>query len=247
LVQEHSLTSALKVELERLIFQGKIKAGERVNESTLAAHFRTSRGPLREALQALGEQGLISFARNRGAYVRQLPLEEAEELYDLRAALDDEVGRKLAGKLSEEQNRALEQVVEEMEANVKANDIASYYPNNLKFHNLLACTPATDVSPTSTGGSSGSSTSSAAGFMRAGPRSNAEHAFMLRAIQTGDAEGAAQAMRGHIEAARLRMRKAVKAAGASVERLRPRLAVVKGPEPQILAPVISRYAVTANC
>src|SRR5258708_25298787 len=119
LVQEHSLTSALKVELERLIFQGKIKAGERVNESTLAAHFRTSRGPLREALQALGEQGLISFARNRGAYVRQLPLEEAEELYDLRATLDDEVGRKLAGKLSEAQNRALEQVVEEMEANVK--------------------------------------------------------------------------------------------------------------------------------
>jgi hypothetical protein len=33
LVQEHSLTSALKLELERLIFQGKIKAGELVNES----------------------------------------------------------------------------------------------------------------------------------------------------------------------------------------------------------------------
>ena len=49
LVQEHSLTSALKLEIERLIFQGKIKAGERINESTLAAHFQTSRGPLREA------------------------------------------------------------------------------------------------------------------------------------------------------------------------------------------------------
>src|SRR5438046_7672908 len=133
LVQEHSLTSALKLEIMRLIFQGKIKAGERVNESMLAAHFRTSRGPLREALQALGEQGLISFERNRGAYVRQLPLDEAEELYDLRAALDDEVGRKLAGRLSEEQNRALEKLVEKMEANAKANDIARSYPNNPKF------------------------------------------------------------------------------------------------------------------
>jgi DNA-binding GntR family transcriptional regulator len=103
----------------------------------LAAHFRTSRGPLREALQALGEQGLISFTRNRGAFVRQLDLEEAEELYDLRAALDDEVGRKLAGKLSEQQSRELQQLLEEMEANVKANDIARYYPNNLKFHDLL--------------------------------------------------------------------------------------------------------------
>jgi DNA-binding GntR family transcriptional regulator len=216
LVQEHSLTSALKVELERLIFQGKIKAGERVNESTLAAHFRTSRGPLREALQALGEQGLISFARNRGAYVRQLPLEEAEELYDLRAALDDEVGRKLAGKLSEAQNRALEQVVEEMEANVKANDIASYYPNNLKFHNLLVVYAGNKrladvyrriIRELHLFRLQGLYASGAA-------MSNAEHAFILRAIQTGDAEGAAQAMRGHIEAARLRMRKALKAAGS---------------------------------
>ncbi|HSC99101.1 MAG TPA: GntR family transcriptional regulator, partial [Casimicrobiaceae bacterium] len=52
LVQEHSLTSALKLELERMIFDGSIRAGERLNESTLAARFGTSRGPLREALQA---------------------------------------------------------------------------------------------------------------------------------------------------------------------------------------------------
>ena len=89
LVQEHSLTSALKVELERMIFDGSIAAGERLNESILAARFGTSRGPLREALQALGEQGLVSFTRNRGAFVRQLTIDEAQELYDLRAALDD--------------------------------------------------------------------------------------------------------------------------------------------------------------
>jgi len=214
LVREHSLTSALKLELERLIFQGAIKVGERVNESTLAAHFRTSRGPLREALQALGEQGLISFSRNRGAFVRRLGLDEAEELYDLRAALDDEVGRKLAGKLSESQARTLEQLVEEMEANVKANDIARYYPNNLKFHDLLVVYAGNQrladvyrriirelhlfrLQGLYAGGAA---------------MSNVEHAFILRAIQTGDAAGAGQAMRGHIDAARVRMRKAVKAA-----------------------------------
>src|ERR1700741_2003521 len=87
-LQEHSLTSLLQAELEKLIFEGTIKVGERVNESILAAQFKTSRGPLREALRALGEQGLIEFERNRGAFVRQVSLGEAEELYDLRAALD---------------------------------------------------------------------------------------------------------------------------------------------------------------
>jgi len=214
LVQEHSLTSALKLEIMRLIFQGKIKAGERVNESTLAAHFRTSRGPLREALQALGEQGLISFTRNRGASVRQLDLKEAEELYDLRAALDDEVGRKLAGKLSEQQNRALEQLLEKMEVNIKANDIARYYTNNLKFHDLLVVyTGNQRLADVYRRIIRELHLFRLQGLYAGGAAvSNAEHVSILRAIQTGDSEAAAQAMRGHIEGARLRMRKAVKAA-----------------------------------
>src|SRR5437667_11942513 len=84
LIQEHSLTSALKVELERMIFDGSVRVGERLNESILAARFGTSRGPLREALQALGEQGLVSFTRNRGAFVRQISVAEADERHDLR-------------------------------------------------------------------------------------------------------------------------------------------------------------------
>src|SRR2546429_9994822 len=91
LVQEHSLTSALKLELERMIFDGSLSAGERLNESILAARFGTSRGPLREALQALGEQGLVSFTRNRGALVRQLTIDEPQDLYDNHAVPDDEV------------------------------------------------------------------------------------------------------------------------------------------------------------
>ena len=213
LVQEHSLTSALKMELERLIFEGKIKVGERVNESDLAARFRTSRGPLREALQALGEQGLVSFARNRGAFVRALSLDEAEELYDLRAALDDEVGRKIVGRLTAEQNATLERLLSQMDVEAKANDIAAYYPNNLKFHDLLV---------TYAGNRRLASIYRRITrelhlfrlqglYVSGAAMSNAEHWLILRAIQIGDAEGAARAMRNHIEGARLRMRKAAAA------------------------------------
>jgi DNA-binding GntR family transcriptional regulator len=214
LVREHSLTSALKTELERLIFDGKIKVGERINESSLAAHFKTSRGPLREALQALGEQGLISFARNRGAFVRRMDLDEAEELYDLRAALDDEVGRKLAGALTDEQAASLEALLREMDANVKGNDVTSYYLNNLRFHDLLVRYAGNrrlaqiyrrvikELHLFRLGGL----------YAGGAAISNVEHTYILRAIQTGDADGAGQAMRSHVEAARIRMRKAAQAA-----------------------------------
>ena len=212
LIQEHSLTSALKVELERLIFDGKIAAGERLNESTLAAHFGTSRGPLREALRALGEQGLVSFMRNRGAFVRRLTVDEAQELYDLRAALDDEVGRKLAVTLRDDESDALEALLRTMDGEAKAGDIGRYYPNNLRFHDLLV---------------SYAGNRRLAEIYRRITRelhlfrlqglyaggavpSNVEHWNILKAIQSGSAERAADAMRAHIEAARARMVKASK-------------------------------------
>jgi phosphonate utilization transcriptional regulator len=215
LLQEHSLASLLEDELERLIFEGKLKVGERLNESWLAAHFKTSRGPLREALRALGEAGLVSFERNRGAFVREVSLDEAEELYDLRAALDDEVGRKVAGRINEEQTRALEELVAAMDKHIKTHDIKSYYQCNLRFHDLLL--------------KYAGNKQLAEVYKRlvkalhlfrlrglyaygAAEMSNAEHTLIVKAVKMGDAETAGHTMRSHIEAARLRMRKAVRAA-----------------------------------
>lgn len=217
-LQEHSLTSLLKTELERLIFQGKIKVGERVNESILAAHFKTSRGPLREALRALGEQGLIEFSRNRGAFVRQVSLEEADELYDLRAALDDEVGRKVAGRLDRQQLGELERVVKKMDTDIKAHDIKSYYEDNLRFHDLLLLYAGNrQLADVYRRVIKGLHLFRLRGlyFDGAAEMSNAEHALILKAVQIGDAEAAGHAMRGHIEAARLRMKRAVAAASSA--------------------------------
>lgn len=217
LVQGHSLTTALKRELERLIFDGKLRAGERINESSLAAHFKTSRGPLREALQALGEQGLISFARNRGAFVRQIPLAEAEELYDLRAALDDEVGRKLAGNLTEQQAQTLEDLLRKMDEYAAANDISSYYVDNLRFHDLLVQYAGNRrLADIYRRVIKELHLFRLQGLYAGGAKvSNVEHRYILQAIKTGDAEGAGQALRNHIEAARIRMRKALPKAARS--------------------------------
>jgi DNA-binding GntR family transcriptional regulator len=212
LVQEHSLTSALKVEIERMIFDGSIGAGERLNESILAARFGTSRGPLREALQALGEQGLVSFTRNRGAFVRQLTIKEAQELYDLRAALDDEVGRKLAGTLRDDENAALETLLRTMDKEAKAGDITRYYPNNLRFHDLLVTYAGNNrLAEISRRITRELHLFRLQGLYAGGAvSSNVEHWNILKAIQSGSAERAATAMRTHIEAARARMLKAVK-------------------------------------
>ena len=44
----------------------------------------------------LDESGLVRTEKNRGVFVRDLPVEEAMEIFDLRAAMDELVGRRLA-------------------------------------------------------------------------------------------------------------------------------------------------------
>lgn len=210
-LRAHSLTTALKEEIERLILDGELKAGERLNESVLAARYKTSRGPIREALQALKQQRLVTFEKNRGAFVREVSLQEAEELYDIRSALDEMVGRRLAERIDPADLARLTELTETMEAAAQAEDIARYYPANLAFHDLLLAATGNRrlmaiyrelINELHLLRRRGLST---AGALH---ESNHEHRDLLQAITAGDADAAALAMRRHIECARSRLRSA---------------------------------------
>ena len=71
-------------------------AGSKLNEAAVAALLGVSRGPVREAFRALEESGLVRLEKNRGVFVRQIGVEEADEIYELRAVLDEFVGRRVA-------------------------------------------------------------------------------------------------------------------------------------------------------
>ena len=92
LLQSSSLTGLVQAELERLILSGELVPGERLPEVALAARLGVSRGPLREAFRMLEEAGLVRTEKNRGVQVRDVPLDEAIEIFDLRAAMDELVG-----------------------------------------------------------------------------------------------------------------------------------------------------------
>jgi DNA-binding GntR family transcriptional regulator len=133
----HSLTTLVQDELERLILSGEIKAGERLNENALALRLGVSRGPVREAARGLEKAGLVRVVVNRGAFVRQISIEEAAELYDLRAALFGMACHRVAENCAQEQLDALGELVSRMERAQRRRDATAYYPLNLEFHQAL--------------------------------------------------------------------------------------------------------------
>jgi DNA-binding GntR family transcriptional regulator len=70
------------------IFTGSIDLGQRLVEEDLAAGLNVSRGPVREALVRLSQEGLVHMERHRGATVAHLGLDEVNEIYSLRTALE---------------------------------------------------------------------------------------------------------------------------------------------------------------
>jgi phosphonate utilization transcriptional regulator len=138
LLQRHSLTTLVQQELERQIVDGKLAAGTKLNEADIAAELRVSRGPVREAFRALDQSGLVRTEKNRGVFVRQVTLEEAHEIYEVRAALDELIGRLAAQRISPEQLAKLKEIVKKMYVAARALDSVSYYPLNIEFHEVLA-------------------------------------------------------------------------------------------------------------
>ena len=74
--------------IKNLILRYEFKPGQKLAQEDLAARLGVSLTPVREALRILEKEGYASPVRNRGFFVGEISLKEAEELFELREALE---------------------------------------------------------------------------------------------------------------------------------------------------------------
>ena len=137
MLQTNSLSMLVQRELERMILAGGLSAGAKLYEAAIPEMLGVSRGPVREAFRSLEESGLVRLEKNRGVFVRQVSLEEADEIYELRAALDEFAGRRVAQRAAAADVRELRALVERMDKAAARDELDAYYRANLQFHDRL--------------------------------------------------------------------------------------------------------------
>jgi phosphonate utilization transcriptional regulator len=211
LVQSNSLPALVQVEIEQLILRGELAVGQRINESELAVRFGTSRGPIREALRALEESRLVRSEKNRGVFVREISVAEADEIYDVREALDQLIGQRVAERATPEQLRALDAVLAEMDGATDKQDVKSYHTLNLKFHDMLVDFAGNArLIETYRLLTRGLLLFRLRGLQDGGgfAVSNTEHRAVMRAVAQRDSARAGQLLRQHATKSRARMHKA---------------------------------------
>ena len=91
-----SIVEALEEELARRILDGDFTPGEHLREIELSEQYQVGRHTLRASFDGLVRRGLLQRARNRGVFVREFDEQDLAEIYELRTALEVQAFRTLA-------------------------------------------------------------------------------------------------------------------------------------------------------
>ena len=78
----------MTIQTQTLLVSGKLRSGERLNESARARQMKVSRAPIREALQLLHEQGVVMNHPRRGMFVVSLDDEDLQKITGQNLVVD---------------------------------------------------------------------------------------------------------------------------------------------------------------
>lgn len=107
-----NLSGRIYHEIKGLILRNEIMPGQKLQHQELSERLGVSRTPVREALTRLVQEGYVSLLPNRGFICKEIGMQEAEELYDLREALEAFAVEKAIENLRDESLEGLRQKID---------------------------------------------------------------------------------------------------------------------------------------
>jgi len=123
--------------LREAIVTGKMKPEDHLVEEELARKLNVSRTPVREAIRKLELEGLVKHSPRRGVVVRRFTLEDAEEIYDLRAVLEGYACRLAAQNIEPEQLERLKTLLQQMKESIQAGNSHLEMDHHKEMHLIL--------------------------------------------------------------------------------------------------------------
>lgn len=123
--------------LKEAIITGELKPGERLMEVKLAEDMGVSRTPVREAIRKLELEGLVDMVPRKGAYVADISIKDAMEVFEIRCALEGLAASLAAKRITDEEIKKLETALKDIEKAAKKGDTKMIIKKDAEFHNIL--------------------------------------------------------------------------------------------------------------
>lgn len=132
-----SIREIVLSELRNAIFMREIQPGDRLVETTIANSMGISRTPVREALRQLESEGLAVNIPRKGTVVKGICLEDANEIYDIREALEGLAARRACMNISRKEIKELRQIIKDMDKCIKACDENTYGEIHNRYNRII--------------------------------------------------------------------------------------------------------------
>ncbi len=192
--------------IRQAIISGALRPGERVREEELAAKLGISRGPVREAVRALEQEGLIRSEPHRASYVATIAEDEVWEVYRVRAEVEAIAARRVAAAIAADPGRLdpYRRLLEQMRRAAAAGDLATLNAADLDLHLQLLRDSGYVHLPRVWATMDGIVRAQLSAILAEQPEGEIvpytaeSHAPIVEALATGDPEQAAAAVRQHI-------------------------------------------------
>jgi len=132
---QESTPSIIADKLRKAIGHGELKPGMQLGEADLARRLGVSRGPLREGMQRLTQEGLLVAIRNRGLFVVDMTPDDVRDMYLAREAIERAAAQKILRGDHAAAGAALLDIVGQMAA--AAGDPTGVGEADIAFHERL--------------------------------------------------------------------------------------------------------------
>lgn len=133
-----TLSAQIAGQIRDDILSGALQPGAQLHEVELALAFGVSRGPLREAMQRLVQEGLLRSAPHRGVFVPDLTEADLHDVFFVRATIEVAATRRIvAGPDRAAVSRALSEIAARMDRAMRAGDRAAGGEFDFAFHRTL--------------------------------------------------------------------------------------------------------------
>jgi DNA-binding GntR family transcriptional regulator len=120
-----------------MILKRELLPGERLIQNDLAERLGVSRTPVREALQKLAAEGLVTLSPYKGARVARLSLSHLEEIYHVRIAVESHLSYLAAQHITTEELDQMRELVEQMKERLDAGELGSLLELNRQVNTTL--------------------------------------------------------------------------------------------------------------
>ena len=132
-----TLRELTTAKLREAILSLHFKPDQHLVERELCEETGVSRTSVREALRQLEAEGLVERRGNRGLFVAAITTKEAQQVYEVRAALEPEMARLFAERAEERDLKALEDAFRDLEKAGQRNNVRSYVEAYDRFYEVL--------------------------------------------------------------------------------------------------------------